>query len=75
MSKTFLAVMAAAIMVTAAGTASANAKSHSVHQFSNYAPVCDACAGTVFDGVAPYGAVPRSCEPYAGTIWEGVAPY
>jgi hypothetical protein len=74
MSKTFLAVLTAAIMVTA-GAASANAKSDSVHQFYNYAPVCDPYAGTVFDGVAPYGAVPRSCDPYAGTIWEGVAPY
>jgi hypothetical protein len=74
MSKTFLAVMAAAIMVTA-DAASANAKSHSVQQFSNHATVCDPYAGTVFDGVAPYGAVPSSCDPYAGTIWEGVAPY
>jgi hypothetical protein len=36
---------------------------------------CDPYAGTVWDGVAPYGSTPECDDPYKGTVWEGIAPY
>jgi hypothetical protein len=31
-------------------------------------------AGTIWDGVVPYGS-DQAANPYAGTIWDGVVPY
>jgi hypothetical protein len=74
MSKSFLAVLTAAIMITA-GAASANAQMapHSTqHLYS--AAACNPFAGTVYDNVYPFGSTPRSCDPVAGTKWEGWGP-
>jgi hypothetical protein len=64
MSGKIIAAVAAAFLLASTGLASARTQAFSHEPF----------AGTVWDGVVPYGSNDVR-DPYAGTIWEGVAPY
>jgi hypothetical protein len=66
MSGKIIAAIAAAVLLTSTGLASAQTRTKAHSQ--------DPYAGTYWEGVVPYGSdqVP---DRYAGTIWQGVVPY
>jgi hypothetical protein len=75
MSAKILAALTAVAILVSAGAASAKSKVSTMRHNHFTASQCDPYAGTVWDGVAPYGSSGRQCDPYAGTVWDDVAPY
>jgi hypothetical protein len=74
MTRKITAILAAAVVLTSAGVASAQTNSHSARTNGQWqarqAPYSDIWTGSGF----PAGRFDQR-DPYAGTVFEGVAPY
>jgi len=83
MSQKLIPAIVAAAALLIGSTAIASAQNSTNRPFApdytqNLAPrgayTSNPYAGTVWDGVVPYGS-DQVANPYAGTVWDGVVPY